>query len=226
MVLNDKKQKPTFLDYGVYLANKGLAEGEAQPFPKEVYERLSHYIFYGLPVSIEIKYLMPLVGPGKCYERSWLLTMAFDECYLVRGDLKDYGISYGKEHAGHGWVEADGWIYDPTSLYRYKKDLFYKIHKPRRVVKIAKPKFQNDEEYKKCASPKIEKQSLLIKILITYAIAELREDKDFINEIAEYLRNLGYDSIDQLQQDAEETFWKTIGKGSDSPKAYAYYQKK
>ncbi len=184
-----------FLNQLEKIVSAGLVSGEIQSFPDEIYEKLSHYIFSDIPASIQIKQLSPTIPPGKCFERSWLLTTAFDECHLMRGNLKDLEVLYGKGKARHGWVEAGDWVYDPTSLYRYKKRLYYQMRKPKNVIKIPKSTLLDDERYQKCINGQVNKLSLFSILLLVQEMAIKRNDESFINEVAEYIKNLGYDSI-------------------------------
>lgn len=53
-----------------FYKEKGVEDGNILPFDEEFYEKMSHTYISCLPVSIHMKYLKPIVGPGKCYDRS------------------------------------------------------------------------------------------------------------------------------------------------------------
>ena len=76
------------------LLNKGIADKKIIPFDDEFYEKLNHTYISGLPVSIHIKYLKPIVGPSKCYDRSLYMFFCFDDALLVRADNKDLELRY------------------------------------------------------------------------------------------------------------------------------------
>jgi len=227
MILN-QEQKKWFVKQQLLLYF-GYMFGLVKPFDDELYERLSYVTFSCIPASIQIKYLRPTCPPGQCYERSWIITMAFDECYLVRGDLADYKAFFGEEQGGHGWVEHDGWVYDPTTLLKYNKNLYYMLHNPnpRNIIKHTKEEVFKNPDYQKCISGQISKSSLFTILLLIQGIAEKSNDESFINEVAKYLKDLGYDNIWQLQQEVNENFNDLVsGRPVDESRLYAYYQKK
>ena len=49
------------------------------------------------------------------------MFLAQPSSILVRGNIKTLEYKYGKEKSRHGWIEMDDYVYDPTSLYKYKK---------------------------------------------------------------------------------------------------------
>mgnify|MGYP003299039579 CR=1 FL=1 len=112
------------------LFNKGIKEGKIVPFDDCFYEKMSHTYFNCVPISMHIKYLKPLSGPGKCYDRSLFMFFCFDDALLVRADIKNLELLYGKENAGHGWIEIDDYVYDPSSTLRFDKKLYYQIYNP------------------------------------------------------------------------------------------------
>ena len=85
----DNIKKSLYFSKMQLLLNKGVADKKIIPFDDEFYEKLNHTYISGLPVSIHIKYLKPIVGPGKCYDRSLYMFFCFDDAILVRGDNKD-----------------------------------------------------------------------------------------------------------------------------------------
>lgn len=192
--------------------NKGLIK----PFDKELYERLNKVYVACLPVSIQLKYYKPERGDfGDCYARSMYLTTGFDNATLVRGVRKDMEIAYGIGNGGHGWVENDGWVYDPTSLLMYRKDIYYKAYGVSDVNSYSKEVYSKSELYQGIINAKIddfkpggEKRTDLIMIIpFTERIAQLRNDKDFIEELNEFLKEIEYDYesiINELQDDMKK----------------------
>ena len=71
------------------------------------------------------------------------MFFAFDNAVLVRGKTKNLELKYGKEHSGHGWIEMDDYVYDPTWCAKIKKDLYYKMLKPYDLYKISKEEYLN-----------------------------------------------------------------------------------
>ena len=64
------------------------------------------------------------------------MFLAQPSSILVRGNIKTLEYKYGNEKSRHGWIEIDDYVYDQTSLYKYKKDLYYKIYEPTDITKI------------------------------------------------------------------------------------------
>ena len=131
------------------LLKKGVEDGNIVPFDDEFYEKLSYTYIKCLPVSIHMKYLKHILRPGKCYDRSLYIFFCFPNAVLVHGDNKDLELKYGKEKAGHGWIEMDGYCYDPTLLLRFKKETFYEIYKPYNVSKTTTEEYKNCCDYNK-----------------------------------------------------------------------------
>lgn len=79
------------------------------------------------------------------------MFLAQPSSILVRGNIKTLEYKYGKEKSRHGWIEMDDYVYDQTSLYKYKKDLYYKIYEPTDITKITTEDYikENKEEYYK-----------------------------------------------------------------------------
>lgn len=79
------------------------------------------------------------------------MFLAQPSSILVRGNIKTLEYKYGKEKSRHGWIEMDDYVYDPTSLYKYKKDLYYKIYEPTNITKITTEDYikEKKEEYYK-----------------------------------------------------------------------------
>lgn len=103
---------------------------------------MSHTYFNCIPISMHIRYLKPLTPPGKCYDRSLFMFFCFDDALLVRGYNKDLELSYGKKNAGHGWIEIGSYVYDPTLMMRFERDLYYKMYSPTNVHKVTKEDYQ------------------------------------------------------------------------------------
>lgn len=212
----DKIKKELYFNKVQLLLLKGLQDGSIEPFDDELYEKMSHTYVSGLPVSMQIKYLNPInivnttEKIGKCFDRSLFMFFCFENSILVRGNQKELEYKYGKDKAGHGWIEMDGYCYDPTLLFKFKKETYYKIYKPYKISKIT------TEEYKKCSEsnkkfyediknttlsdfqPNGSKRINLDTIIppvkgIAEMEAEMKNNQDFIRELNEYLELIQYD---------------------------------
>ena len=208
----------------LYLAKRNIflqrawKRGLIKPFDDSLYERMKKYFVACLPVSIMIKYFKPEKGdPGQCIERSLYLLVAFDNPVLVRGNRKDLEILYGKEEAFHGWVENDGWVYDPTSLCMFRKDIYYKAYGVSDVKCFNKEQYSSSHIYNNIINSKIEdykpygknRTDLLTALYFTKKIAELKSDENFIKELNEYFEEIEYD-IDEIIKEQDEELDKVF----------------
>ena len=134
----------------------GLKNGDILPFEDDLYDRLSRIYFNGYPLSIQIKYLKPMKAPGNCEDRSWFITMGFENALWVSGDNKDLKLTCGKDGAWHFWVEYNDWVYDPTLLYKFKKELYYKMFQPENIVYRIPKIYKKHEWYQDIINTKIE----------------------------------------------------------------------
>ena len=66
----DNIKKSLYFSKMQLLFNKGIADKRIISFDNEFYEKLNNTYINELPVSIHIKHLKPIIGPGKCFERS------------------------------------------------------------------------------------------------------------------------------------------------------------
>lgn len=208
----DKIKKELYFFRMQLLMLKGLYEGKITNFDDDFYEKMSQTYFGGIPVSIHIKYLKPTTPPGRCYDRSLYMFLCFENALLVRGDVKDLELRFGKEDAGHGWIEINNYVYDPSYLLRFDKDLYYKIFLPENITKCSKEEYCSDihskafydditkttiEDMQPGGRKRVENFS---QILIIKAIANLSNNQEFIVELNKYLSLIQYDEIEMYNE--------------------------
>jgi len=189
---NDLKNKLYFSRLNL-LHNSGINKGLIRPFEDEMYESLEDVVYAGTPANIYLKYQQPMMGPGKCYDRSYVISMAFKDCLLASGKHKDLELKYGSGHAGHCWVEKDGWCYDPTHMLKFKQELYYQMFQPTDVKKSPRCDLEKDEFYQQCLSGHFERMSLICTIPLLEEIAKLSNNQDYIKEIERYKVKVNYD---------------------------------
>lgn len=214
------KKKLYFLKMDL-LFYKGIKEGKIMPFDEEFYKKMSNKYIACIPISIRIKYLKPLLPPGQCIDRSLYMFICFDDALLVRADLKDLELAYGKNDAIHGWIEIGNYVYDPSLTLRFDKDLYYKIYSPTNIRKETKEDYKkvNSSFYDEVRSTTIEdfqpggrkRTDLCLTIPFIKEIAELSNNDDFKKEVNEYLELIQYDEK-QIQEELKTEFLKTINK--------------
>lgn len=194
------------------IMNKGLREGTITPFDQEFYAQMSHTYIHGVPVSINTKYLRPILGPGKCYDRSLAMFLCFDDALLVCGDQKALELKYGAADAEHNWIEKDGYAYDPSLLYKYPVDLYYKMFGVSNVRKCSHAEYaavpENKEFYNKVRNTTLQdyqpngkyRLDLLTIIPLVRGIAEVSGNVEFQRELNQYLNAVQYDEAQIYQQ--------------------------
>ena len=191
---------------------RGIKNGTIVPFDDEFYEKLNHTYIFCLPISFHIKYLKPTVSPGKCYDRSLYMFLCFDNAILVRGDKKNLELLYGKDDAGHGWIEIDNHVYDPSYLCRFDKDLYYKMFNVREVVKTTKEEYLKDDIcknfYEEIQDTKLEdykpygrrRTELLMTMPLTIGVAKASGNQEFINNLNRFLDLIEYDEQEVINE--------------------------
>lgn len=215
-------KKGLYFNRMLLLFKKGVGDDSIELFDETFYEKMSHTYINCLPVSIRIKYLKPIVGPGKCYDRSLYMFLCFSNAVLVRGDNKVLELIHGKENAGHGWIEMDGYCYDPTLLLRFKKETYYKIYKPYNISKTTIEEFKNScnsnkKFYEDVVNTKLsdfqpngrKRIDLCVVIPLVQEIAKMRTDEDFKKELNEYLKSIQYDER-QVYEEMNKEFQKCL----------------
>lgn len=198
---------------------KGIKEGKIMPFDEEFYKKMSKKYIACIPISIRIKYLKPILPPGQCIDRSLYMFICFDDALLVRADVKDLELAYGKNDAIHGWIEIGNYVYDPSLTLRFDKDLYYKIYSPTNIRKETKEDYKkvNSSFYDEVRSTTIEdfqpggrkRTDLCLTIPFIKEIAELSNNDDFKKEVNEYLELIQYDEK-QIQDELETELLKMI----------------
>lgn len=119
------------------------SEGKISLFDDEIFKEMERTYICALPVALQIKYARYFFPEGSCYERSLYMFLALDNAILVHGDIKSLEYLYGKECAGHAWIELGDFVYDPTTMQKFDKNVYYILYECSNVEKI------NKEEYLK-----------------------------------------------------------------------------
>jgi len=201
------------------LFNQGIRNGDILPFEDDLYERLSKIYFNGIPLSIQIKYLKPKISPGNCEDRSWFITMGFEDALWVSGDNKDLELNYGKNGAWHFWVEHDGWVYDPTLLYKFKKELYYKMYMCKNVIVRSPEIYKHDEWYQEVINTTLDdfrpggkdRYHLCVSIPLVQYSAKYSGNQEFIDELYEHLKLIEYD-YEQISSESRNVIYDMIKK--------------
>ena len=187
------------------LFNQGVKDQKIIPFDDDFYDKMTHTYISGIPVSIYIKYLKPFISPGKCYNRSLYMFFCFKNSVLVCGDLKNLELQYGKDDAEHAWIEMDNYVYDPSSLNIFDKDLYYQIYMPTNVSKCTKEEYCQVKNNKKVYDDIIQttisdfqphgkkRTDLINTIPLLSGIAQIPGNEQFKIELENWLSTIQYD---------------------------------
>lgn len=188
------------------LGDYGLRKGLIKPFSKSFYDKLNEHYYDGLPISFHIKYLRPKTNPGLCFERSLYMLMCFNDAVLVKADIKDLKLTYGKKFAKHCWIEIDDWVYDPTLLLKFKKKLYYKMFLPKNIKKRTIEDYK-DNKYSIIMRTKIDdlkpngKNRCDIGKVIPSIVGRsfLEEDYLLMDDLKDYLDVIEYNTQDMIK---------------------------
>lgn len=199
-MLENFKKKLYFTSLSLKV-NQGVKNGTITPFPKELYDTLDNIYFCGATLSIRLKYLKPMKGmSGNCEDRSLFVAAGLPGSTIVTADLKSLEYRYGKSSSWHYFVLYDGWIYDPSSLYRFREDVYYDLFKPTNARRFSSEEYTSSSVYQEITSTTLEDlQSFNSKQLWFYfgiqgvkAIADISENAEFKKEFKEMLERINY----------------------------------
>ena len=213
----DKLLKKLYFKRTELLFDKAFNEGKITEFDEEIYEKMDGTIVSCLPVSLYIKYSKYLFPEGTCYDRSLYMFLALDDALLVRGNNKDLEYKYGKNHAGHGWIEIGNYVYDPSLMLRFEKDVYYRLYGCSDVHKIDKAtyaaknqKFIDDNvctdfnEFRPGGKKRLELGVLIMQIK---SLCSFINDDKFTKELNEYLSFIEYDE-EEIREEREKAIQK------------------
>lgn len=118
-----------------------------EDYPEKLWKEINKHYYCGTPLNV---LLQEGFNIGKCYDRSYALTMAFEKCNLVRGLLPRYGklenTSYD-QFFNHGWVEDDKYVYDTTFMKRFNKKFYYYLFGAKAEKIISSDELNKDDYY-------------------------------------------------------------------------------
>ncbi len=207
-----KLQKSLYFAKNDLRFHQGLRNGQVVPFDQAFYQQMADTYFGGLPVAMHIKYLKPESGAGKCYDRSLYMFWCFDDAVLVRGKQKSLAMEFGRDNAGHGWIERGNYAYDPTFLCRFDKDFYYRlfgvsdVHRFTKADYLASPaqseyyhtiKNTTLRDYQPGGKRRLE---LLTTAPLYQELAELAHNPEFQADLNDFLTAVRYDKTKIAQE--------------------------
>ncbi len=144
-MFDELKKKLFFAKFKVISA-KASREGTIMEFDDEIFEKMKNTIIACFPVSFYIKHSNNMFALGTCYDRSLYMFLALDDAVLVRGKNKDLEYNCGKGHGGHGWVEVGDYVYDPSIMLKFKKDVYYQLYGTTDLMKVDKETYLREHK--------------------------------------------------------------------------------
>jgi len=221
-----KIKKKLFFARVHLLFNKALREGKITGFDEDMFKKMNGTIIACLPVSFYIKYSNYLFAQGTCYDRSLYMFLALDDALLVRGDKKTLEYNYGKEDAGHGWVEIGDFVYDPSLMLKFDKDTYYSLYGCSNVKKTTKEVYllqskdfvdahvsHDFNEFRPNGKRRLELGALIIQIK---ALTQMLGDEQFSKDFNDYLSLIQYDPK-QINQERQKVIQQILNDESTLP---------
>lgn len=210
-MFDELRKKLFFAKFRVY-ETKMEQEGRITEFDEEIYEKMKNTIISCFPVSFYIKHSKHMFPIGTCYDRSLYMFLALDNAVLCRGNNKDLEYNYGKGHGGHGWVEVGDYVYDPSIMAKFEKDVYYKLYGTTDIMRVDKETYLREHsdfvdsvvctdlnEFRPGGKRRLDLGILVIQIR---AIASMVDDEEFKKDLAEYLETIEYDAA-QIQKERD-----------------------
>lgn len=221
--MNTKFEK--FIKKKENILNKCIENGKITEFDIEFMDNLDNYVFNGIPISFHIKYFNPIdidvTLNGKCFDRALLLFIANSDAEYVTADIKELELHFGKDYARHAWIELNGYVYDPTSLLRYEKDIWYKLQEPTNIKKHIKDDYGSETLiwYENVRNKKKEDympdgkfyHELGMTIPLYQSIAEKLDNPELNYKLNRYLNEIHYNE-EEYDKYINDEFQKVIVK--------------
>ena len=100
--------------------------GDICPYPEELLEKLSHYTFSGIPLSVLLS--STYLTNGWCHHYAFLITRGMEHFQIIRRHLDDIE---DEVFLNHSWVQLDNnTVYDTTDGFCYLHGAYQEIYQP------------------------------------------------------------------------------------------------
>lgn len=145
--------------------NDALNKGWILPYEEDLIMRLRTLNYRGFPLAIVL--LCREFCVGECYSMSMNLSRAMDSFQLIHGDVNF--ITTECDYPKHSWIEKDGYVYDTTDGFRWKKDLYYSLFEPKVIEIYDENSIRNYYMYQQVLSHAHEEMDFIkLKLVIQY----------------------------------------------------------
>ena len=154
------------------IMQKHLQNGEIMPYEDELIERLRNLYYEGLPLSIVLH--SNYFCLTWCHHMAFQLSRGMDNFKLIRGNINVYPE---KAEPNHSWVEKDGFVYDTTDGFKWKKEIYYKYFEAVPIEIYDKDNYMSFDFYQtELTRTKVKLDD--INILLVLELIELLESED------------------------------------------------
>ena len=197
------------------LLAQGFQNGQIGDFSELFYNVLEHTYLNGLPVSIYVKYLnKKQISEILALDKATCMFLCFENATLVYACSNYRNSVYRSNNNAHNWIEIGEYVYDPDTLCRYDKELYYEIYEPYDIKKFSLEEFCKDnkqsiDEIVTTHKEDYKSGGKYVHLLPKYveAVKEIAVESkigSFIGELDKYLIDIGYSydyTYDEIEQD-------------------------
>lgn len=215
----DLKKKLYFMKSSI-LFDKAFREGKITTFDDGIFEKMNGTFIDCLPVSFYIKYSDYLFATGTCYQRSLYMFLALNDAILVRGDNKGLEYTYGEGHQGHGWIELGDYVYDPSTMLRFEKSVYYSLYGCHNTIKIDKQTYMSQykdfigstitedvSEFRARGKRRLDADLVVIQLK---SLSLMLDNEQFTKDFNNYLSLIDYDE-DQVHEEKQAVLGRIMG---------------
>lgn len=111
-------------------------------YEQELLNRLRNEYYFGIPLSIYI--LSSSLCSSQCHYLSIHLTRGMDKFRIVRANINELK---NESLGNHTWIEKDGYVYDVTDGFKWKKEVYYEIYQPEIISSYDEETCKNYDVY-------------------------------------------------------------------------------
>lgn len=126
----------------MWINNYWIGDVISEEYDEEFMNCLRKEKCNGIPLHILV--LSYYLCRKNCHFVTIQFTRVMDKFDLVTANISSY--PYDK-NGNHSFIEKDGWVYDTTKGFKYKKEDYYKMFKPQIIKVLNEDTYINDNVY-------------------------------------------------------------------------------
>ncbi len=161
---------------------KGIREGTIVPYTDTMIDRLRPFSFGGLPLQILL--CIDEMCNGKCYDRSKIMSLAFDDCRIIHADVESLRVN--SKFPEHSYLEVDNfegtgetYVVDTSVGLCYKKSTYEEMEKPKVNQMFSKQDALNDFDVQQILASDFEQEKYSLVLTLPAIEAAIRNSKKF-----------------------------------------------